>query len=359
MSADEPSALGDEGASSADEAPPPSEPSARADAFVERLRQVGSSRYHHRHPFNLLMHAGKLTAEDLRVWVANRYYYQTRIPIKDALILAKAEDPRFRRVWIQRLIDHDGPPDARAHAARGDDDRPGGLERWRRLGRALGLEQQELEGGSELLPEVRRACDEYVELVRSSDLVTAVAASLTEYFAGGLMQARIEAWRRHYPFIPEEALGYFKERVTRAPADADFALDYVRRHAVTPREQERCLLAFERKCTILWRLLDAVYIERRLPLVPRLARRVSLCARSSSRPAEDSPAGVLLVPEQALELNSTALELLKRCNGGASLGQVVGTLAEEYGLALETVKVDVASFVGELERRRMLSFGVD
>jgi pyrroloquinoline-quinone synthase len=310
------------------------------------------------------MHAGKLSAEDLRLWVANRYYYQTRIPIKDALILAKAEDPGFRRVWIQRLLDHDGPPapsrqsEASEHTGSADASGAGGLELWRRLGRALGASREELDAGTQLLPAVKRVCDEYVELVRSADLVTAVAASLTEYFAGGLMQARIEAWQRHYPFVAEEALAYFRERVTRAPEDADFALAYVERHAESEAQIQRCLEAFEHKCSILWRLLDAVYIARRLSRRPRLERRVSLCARSQPEPERESPAGVLLVPEQALQLNRTALELLKRCNGGATLQEIVGRLAEEYASPVDLVQMDIASFVGELERRRMLAFSV-
>jgi pyrroloquinoline-quinone synthase len=322
------------------------------DDLLARLQQAGSGQYHHRHPFNLLMHAGRLTAGDLRLWVANRYYYQTRIPIKDALILAKAEDTAFRRVWIQRLLDHDGLPASLG----GDEAGGGGLELWRRLGRALELTPDALEAGTELLPAVKRACDEYVELVRQADLVTAVAASLTEYFAGGLMQARIEAWQQHYPFVAAEALAYFRERVRRAPEDADFALGYVREHATSELAIQRCLAAFEHKCRILWQLLDAVYIARRLPERPRLARRVSLCARSTPEPERQSPAGVLLVPEQALQLNRTALELLSRCDGDTTLAEIVTRLGDEYSLPKDLVQQDIASFVGELERRRVLTF---
>ena len=73
-----------------------------------RLEAVLDERYHHRHPFNLRMHAGELSREEIRTWVRNRYYYQTRIPIKDGLILAKAQDPAFRREWVRRIHDHDG-----------------------------------------------------------------------------------------------------------------------------------------------------------------------------------------------------------------------------------------------------------
>ena len=51
------------------------------------------------------MHEGKLTRAQLQAWALNRYYYQSRIPIKDAIILSRAEDRDFRRVWRKRIID--------------------------------------------------------------------------------------------------------------------------------------------------------------------------------------------------------------------------------------------------------------
>jgi pyrroloquinoline-quinone synthase len=308
-----------------------------------RLRELGEARYHHRHPFNVLMHAGRLDHEDLRLWVANRYYYQTRIPIKDALILAKSEDPEFRRVWVQRVLDHDG---------RGAADQPGGLELWIQLGRALGLTRAQLESQQELLPGVRRACDDYVELVQTSDLVTAVAASLTEYFAGDLMKARIEAWTRHYPSVARAALRYFDERVIRAPEDADYALRFVARHATTVERAQRCLAAFERKCEVLWRLLSAVYIARRQALRPRLATRASLVSRPG-RPAS------LLAPEKALELNDTATAVLERARGELTLAQIIVELGANYGVETGVLDLDLATFVGELEVRRLLVFEGD
>src|SRR5690606_7054781 len=130
--------------------------------FRARLDEIGKADYHHRHPFNLLMHSGMLAPDDLRLWVANRYYYQQRIPIKDALILAKSEDVEFRRLWVPRLRDHDGAPDQPGAF--------GGLELWVRLGRGVGLTREELDAQTHLLPGVKRACDECVELVRSAEL---------------------------------------------------------------------------------------------------------------------------------------------------------------------------------------------
>ena len=72
-----------------------------------RLRKVGEERYHHQHPFHLLMHEGKSSQGQLQAWVLNRYYYQSRIPIKDAIILSRSEDPSFRRAWRKHVLDHD------------------------------------------------------------------------------------------------------------------------------------------------------------------------------------------------------------------------------------------------------------
>jgi len=217
------------------------------EVFVERLRSEGASRYHDRHPFHLAMHDGRLGQSDLQRWVVNRYYYQTRIPIKDALILAKSEDPAFRRVWIHRLHDHDGLVDGE-----------GGLAQWVRLGQAVGLAAADVTSGRLVLPGVRFACDAYVQLVRESSLVVAVASSLTEFFAPDLMSRRIAAWEQHYPFVEAAGLAYFRGRVTRARNDSQEAVAYVMANATTRSLQEACVAALVRKTEILWHLLDCV-----------------------------------------------------------------------------------------------------
>jgi pyrroloquinoline-quinone synthase len=193
------------------------------------------------------MHEGKLSRDELRAWVRNRYYYQTRIPIKDALILSKSEDPLFRRVWLRRIVDHDG-------SAAGE----GGLEQWKRLSDAVGIPRSELVDLHGVFPDARRACDEYVELVRGGSLIEAVAASLTETFAPELMRRRIEAWLEHYPWVDQGGLDYFRARVPRATRDGAEALAYVLDAATSAELQERCVGALIEKTRILWRLLDAV-----------------------------------------------------------------------------------------------------
>jgi len=227
----------------ADPAPAPLSP----DAFVERLRAEGARRYHDRHPFNARMHAGQLSKADLERWVVNRFYYQTRIPIKDALILSKSEDPAFRRAWIRRIGDHDGTKEGE-----------GGLVEWLVLARGLGLDEAEVRSCRRVLPAVRAVCDSYVELVRTRSLVEAVASSLTEHFAPDIMRTRVAAWERHYPWVEAAALAYFRARVPRATRDAEEALAFVVANAATRAVQDACVRALVAKCTILWGLLDAV-----------------------------------------------------------------------------------------------------
>ena len=187
-------------------------------------------------------------ARVLQSWVLNRFYYQTRIPIKDALILSKSNDPVFRRAWIRRIHDHDGDGGAE----------PGGLEQWLRLAVGVGLDRERVASCRDVLPGVRFACDGYVTLVEKSPLVVAVASSLAEFFAPDLMSKRIAAWERHYPWVDQESLGYFRARVTRAHAIRKKRLRFVVREANTYDLQQACVQALIRKTEILWHLLDCV-----------------------------------------------------------------------------------------------------
>jgi pyrroloquinoline-quinone synthase len=230
-----------------DGAPPQTPHPLSREAFIDALRQEGARRYHDNHDFHRRMHAGALSRRQLQGWVLNRYYYQTRVPIKDALILAKSEDPGFRRLWIHRIHDHDGERDGE-----------GGLALWLRLAEGVGLDRDEVASLRRVEPAVRFACDAYVTLVRERSLLEAVASSLTEFFAPDIMSRRIAAWEQHYPWIDAATLDYFRSRVTRARADSHEAIDYVTTHARTRRDQEACLSALVRKCEILWAMLDGI-----------------------------------------------------------------------------------------------------
>ncbi len=218
-----------------------------ADELTDRLRAVSAARYHDRHPFNVRMHAGDLTPEELRRWIANRFHYQRHIPVKDALILAKFDDPALRRGWARRIRDHDGE---RAGE--------GGIERWLRLGEAAGLPRATLWDSSRVLPGVRLAVDGYVNFCRLRPALDAVAASLTELSAPDLMRTRIAAFEKHYPWIDADGLAYFRGRVEQGGRDGQEALGLVRAWARTRDQQERAVAALAFKCDVLWTLLDAV-----------------------------------------------------------------------------------------------------
>lgn len=217
------------------------------DELLDKLRVLGTVRYHDQHPWHVAMHEGRLDLGQLQRWVLNRYYYQTRIPIKDALIVAKSEEPAFRRTWLRRIVDHDGATDG-----------VGGLELWLRLGEALHVERSRMVGLREVLPGVRFACDAYVEFVRARTLLEAVASSLTEFFAPDLMSRRIAAFEQHYSFVNSEALDYFRQRVPKAERDSQEAIAFVLDQAVTRERQMACVNALIRKTDILWHLLDCV-----------------------------------------------------------------------------------------------------
>ncbi|MFI9150412.1 pyrroloquinoline-quinone synthase PqqC [Streptomyces sp. NPDC053367] len=229
---------------------PPVKPWSRAE-FEDRLREVGQDRYHDRHPFNVRMHRGDLSPDEVRRWIANRFHYQRHIPVKDALILAKLDSSRLRRMWLRRIEDHDGRADGE-----------GGIERWLRLGEAAGLDREILLSGETVLPGVRLAVEGYVNFCRLRSPLEAVAASLTELTAPGLMRLRIEAFERHYPWIAPDGLAYFRTRVDQGRRDSAEALDLVLEWSRTREDQERAVAALSFKCDVLWSLLDAVEHER-------------------------------------------------------------------------------------------------
>ena len=226
------------------------EPSAllSMDEFRALLQQVGEERYHHRHPFHALMHEGKLTRGQLQAWALNRYYYQSVIPIKDAIILSRSDDPDFRRAWRKRIADHDGDSVSR----------DGGIKRWLKLAEATGLDVERVASKREVLPATRYAVNEYLNLVRTRSLLEAVASSLTELFSRDLITLRMDRLRQHYPWLAG-GLDYFEVRLEQAPEDAAFAILYVYDHARTREEQDKAIQALRDKCDILWAQLDALY----------------------------------------------------------------------------------------------------
>ena len=212
-----------------------------------RLRAIGAERYHHRHPFHQLMHEGKLSRGQLQAWALNRYYYQSIIPLKDAMILSRSDDPVFRRAWRKRIIDHDG-----------DGAQPGGIEKWILLAQATGLDREQVTSQRGILPGVQYAVNAYLDLVSQRSVLEAVASSLTELFSRDLIALRIDRLRHHYPWL-SGGLAYFDARLSQAPEDAQFALSWVTEHARTQEEQELALAALRAKCDILWAQLDALY----------------------------------------------------------------------------------------------------
>jgi len=217
------------------------------DELRAALRQVGEERYHHRHPFHLLMHEGKLSRGQLQAWALNRYYYQSIIPIKDAVILSRSDDAEFRRAWRKRIVDHDGE----GHTQ-------GGIEKWLKLAEATGLDASRVASKTEILPATRYAVNEYLNLVRTRPLLEAVASSLTELFSRDLISLRMDRMRQHYPWL-SGGLAYFEARLDQAPEDAAFAMQYVYEHARTRADQERVIQSLRDKCDILWAQLDGLH----------------------------------------------------------------------------------------------------
>jgi pyrroloquinoline-quinone synthase len=217
-------------------------------AFEARLRAIGTARYHDKHPFHAMLHGGDCDMTQVRAWVINRFYYQSRIPLKDAAFMSRCEDLGIRRAWRKGIVDHDG----------GVED-GGGIRRWLKLAEAVGLDPDYVASNRGVLPGTRFACDAYVRFVRDMPLIDAVAASLTELFAPAIHKNRIAGLLEHYAFANEEALSYFRRRLDEAPVDVAFGLNYVLDHADTLEKQDAAAAALTFKTDVLWSQLDALH----------------------------------------------------------------------------------------------------
>ena len=218
------------------------------DELEAALRDIGAKRYHRLHPFHARLHGGECSKGQVQAWALNRYYYQAMIPIKDASLIARCEDSAVRREWRSRLVDHDGERE-------GD----GGIARWLKLTDGLGLERGYVTSLRGILPGTRFAVEAYVNFVREKTLLEAIASSLTEMFSPVIISERMAGMLANYDFITRETLSYFDKRPPQAQRDADFALNFVKRDARTPQQQQAVLAALEFKCSILWSMLDALY----------------------------------------------------------------------------------------------------
>lgn len=214
--------------------------------FTAALR-AHSQRYHDQHPFHVRMNAGQLSRDQIRGWVANRFYYQECIPRKDAAILSNCPDPDVRRRWIRRVLDHDGTGSE-----------PGGIEAWLRLAEAVGLSREEVRDERHVVPGVRFAVDAYVTFARTRPWTEAVASSLTELFAPDLMSERLAAFEAHYRWVQQDGLTYFRNRLEQAPRDSEHALQVVTERCCSAEEQQRAVAALSFKCDVLWSMLDAI-----------------------------------------------------------------------------------------------------
>jgi pyrroloquinoline-quinone synthase len=227
------------------------------DELEARLRAIGAQRYHRLHPFHHLLHGGQCTRGQVQAWALNRYYYQARIPVKDASLIARCDDPDIRREWRRRLVDHDGGEVGE-----------GGIARWLKLTDGLGLERNYVTSLAGILPATRFAVDAYVRFVSEKSLLEAIASSLTELFSPVIISERMDGMLKSYDFVTAETLAYFTARPPQARQDSDFALAYVKQNARTPEQQQLVLAALEFKCGVLWAMLDALhhaYVDPRMP----------------------------------------------------------------------------------------------
>ena len=219
-----------------------------SEEFTAEMERIGAERYHSLHPFHNLLHGGELNHGQVQAWALNRYYYQASIPRKDLTLMARLKDPELRCAWRSRVLDHDGY-----------EVEDGGIARYLQLTAALDLDRDYVISTCGILPATRFSVDAYIHFVSSRSELEMIASSLTELFAPAIHKERISGLSKHYDWADDEALAYFKKRLSEAPKDAQFGRDYVIRNANTREQQEMVLNAIRFKTDVLWAQLDALY----------------------------------------------------------------------------------------------------
>ena len=336
------------------------------DELEAALREIGEKRYHNLHPFHRLLHDGKLNKDQVRAWALNRYYYQAMIPVKDAAVLARMTDASLRRVWRQRIVDHDGD-------APGD----GGIERWLKLAEGVGFDRDYVLSTRGILSATKFSVEAYVHFVAEKSLLEAIASSLTEMFSPTIISERVSGMLKNYDFITKDTLAYFDKRLTQAPRDADFALDYVKQHATTPELQRQAMAALTFKCTVLWTQLDALYFAYVAPGmtppdawvpgtglaaaktsggpgkitasdVPRLPRGVRM------RFDETRQKHILLAPERTFDLDDNAVAVLTLVDGQRTVVAIAEHLGQTYAADPKVIEADILVMLNDLATKRVL-----
>ncbi|WP_165475045.1 pyrroloquinoline-quinone synthase PqqC [Legionella yabuuchiae] len=307
------------------------------EAWLKEIFAILTERYHHRHPFQILLQNGKLNHAQLQAWALNRYYYQSQIPIKDAIILDKLKDNKLHAAWRIRLIEQAG-----------DNTQPGGIERWLYLTTALNLPRDYVQSCTGLLPATRFAVNSYIHFVKNASILSAIASSLTEMSARQLIEVRMKGMITHYDFIDEQTLSYFSERLKQNDGKSTVAMNYIMKHAKTVEQVEAVLHAVQFKCDVLWSQSDALYAAYVEPgLIPPGAFDPLVQPNSKFQ----LPSGIVLEvpfkrlqgPERSFELSDTAFIFVKALDGKRSLSDILSDLYHHYPNQKKRIQQDVFS----------------
>ena len=340
-----------------------------AEELEATLRQIGATRYHNLHPFHRLLHGGKLNKGQVQAWALNRYYYQSTIPLKDAMVISRFRDRAIRMEWRHRIEDHDG-----------DIGSEGGIERWLKLTEGLGLDSAYVESTEGILPATRFAVEAYVHFCRDKTPLEAIASSLTELFAPNLHEERISGMLQHYDFVNPDIMSYFSRRLTQAPRDAGFALEYVKaacedasgaRGGLQRADlQDQCAMGSARRAVSCLCRGPHTAGRVRAPRKLKTGLAIDGCSRNisvseASRPKlprharlkfdETRQVWVILAPERVLAPDEIAVEVLQLCDGVRSVAEMVDQLAAKYAAPREAIATDVVAMLQDLADKGFLT----
>lgn len=66
---------------------------------------------------------------------------------------------------------------------------------------------------------------------------------------------------------------------------------------------------------------------------------------------------VVLYPEGAIKLQGTGRQVLERCDGQRTFGEIITELQKEFGTTdAEKIRADISTFLELLQRRRIVDY---
>jgi pyrroloquinoline-quinone synthase len=239
------------------------------DELVSDLKRTLHARYPRPHPLRQLLLSGRLTREQLQGWAKNLFHEFRNIHRFFGVRYQKCPVPELRRALLENMVEEEGEDLFGGK-------HPSHAELWLRFAAGLGVPREEMLA-YEPLPGIRAALEMYVKLVEQSHWVVAIGTGLVFEGEGPRrMREEREALEKHYPWIPSEALEFFRAHEYHDAGHGNFVIEVIRNYCMEEHLQNEMREAVKARADTMWLQNESIYQAFVLPtLSPEAARALA------------------------------------------------------------------------------------